>query len=129
MSESESEREREIEYERARTRQSSSTVRKCERGPRTPMRGDADIRRLSGFLTRATQIIPYAYVIRYAGKMLPRKYRAVFLRRHGPPESRYDEGKSERKRVRERKGVRERERENARERERGKKNYGVSSNK
>ncbi|KAL0133845.1 hypothetical protein PUN28_001057 [Cardiocondyla obscurior] len=30
------------ETERARTRQSSSAVRKCERGPRTLMRGDAD---------------------------------------------------------------------------------------
>lgn len=42
------------------------------------------IRRLSGFLTRATQIILYAYVIRYAEKMFSRKYRGVLLRCHSP---------------------------------------------
>lgn len=33
---------KERETEKARTRQSSSAARKCERGPRTPMRRDAD---------------------------------------------------------------------------------------
>lgn len=80
--------------------------------------GEMQIRRLPGFLTRATQIIPYAYVIRYAGKMLPRKYRAVFLRRHGPRSlDTMKERERKKESVRECGSERKRERERLREKE------------
>jgi len=84
-------RRRERERERERPRKHAYvkvTVRSANaNAAHAHQCGEMQIRRLPGFLTRATQIIPYAYVIRYAGKMLPRKYRAVFLRRHGPRDS------------------------------------------
>lgn len=103
-----SESERARETEKARTRQSSSAVRKCERGPRTPMRGDADTSSPGVLDPRNTDnTIRIRHTVRREDvtKKISRRVSATAW----AAESRYGEGerKKEKKRVRERADERE----------------------
>lgn len=75
------ERERESEHAHVKVAMQSANANAAH----AHQCGEMQIRRLSGVLDpRNTDNTIRIYVIRYAGKMLPRKYRAMFLRRYGP---------------------------------------------